>query len=841
MRKIYDINVDLIRRDNIKKFTCKQNDDITLNIDILKDGHKINIDGQTLRVLIRKNDGTLLHQAEKITVNDNSIRVDLNNQATTCAGKTYMELEIIDALGEVSSSTIIYLVEEKVGDLEDAIESSNELFILKEIENFIKSSEQDIEEIKGAVNSAKNDVEESVVKINSVKEELEAINVNLDELKAENEKAVLNISELKLNNEQASLKKTELEEVLSRAIAEKDLLLEKITTGIETIQTLEGIITNAVNAKNVLLGTIAESKNSNNNLLSNITEAQSIYTELFTLVEEAKAITGVVRDFITANGGGAVIEEIKTDLEKVKTDVETNKTNIKEATDELSRLSTYINRDFYKKDVVNLLLNNKVNTASRGNISTTTANNDFNIILDTGHYVILENVLNGPDVELQKNDIFIVKNAVTKTRDDNDDLIQNGSIYQKIAGSVNYSRTCKIENNIETWSEWKEIGGASQDVDLSNYYTKEEIDEKVNIIRGKVGVSTHPAEYSTAPLMEEDEIYYARYMDDKGRYIARYMPATMTRSYVSSVTSVKLSAYLSNSNYKGGRKFYYDKNTGEWVLEQLSLGVLSVKIEDEKVKLYSHNFNIVSANSASASISYPAKPGEVGETSIMDFDDADESGIYGVDIEVGDDIKNVPALKRIKGILEVSTVSNIISQVLRGEDNEKYSRFYDGIKWTEWKKENIEDIPEEQIEVLEAGVNKDDIIDSEYDADFLNYLTPSLIEVNNGNLRVEYGEYIVDSAKNSPHVTDPLREYTDLIMLKKGGFKKVLGCMAYVDKLDFHYSIWCNPKVVLVNPANKADCLRLYIGYNAPDAIFKEEAFHPINGLKKVKYCVLGY
>ncbi len=515
---------------------------------------------------------------------------------------------------------------------------------------------------------------------------------------------------------------------------------------------------------------------------------------------------------------------------------------------------------------------------------------DFNIITDYNKAIEKKYYTVNHDIAIDNSPVesfmgYIVNDFI------NSDILQN--LYNN-DNELKYSRA-KV-NGI--WGEWKRGGSVdlsgyytkeevdevvkNVSVDLSDYYTKKEIDRKIEVYKGEIGYSEHnvkPVGFDEAfeRLLENVATIHTSI---KGEVVG-YIQGNMARMLNSSSADVRKPGVMLITNYNNqqegikptisnsattNRDFdviqmknasgstisssvrtsicylcYYNTETGEFEKGVNPTSSYHFAFDE-------YYYSTIDIYNADNTIAYPACEGEI-EAKIPDLNKCIEEGNYKVNIKTGDVIANTPfnlvedsnialipdfddvfaSIKEVQiraserditGILKVSVAKDVIHQELIEDNGNIFKRMFIRGLWTEWSKESYLDIEPNQY--------------SEKNGE---YITNSLIELYNNNLRFEYGEYEVDSAKNSPHVTNPQKEYTDIVMLKAGGFKQVLGCMVFPHRLDFHYSMYCNINMVLVDPSNKPDCLRLYIGYLGD----RTEAFHPQNGLVKIKYCVFGY
>lgn len=183
MRKNTAIELDITKNiENGVKFYAKQFDDIKLKVKVFDGVREVDVEGQDVIVCIVKEDKTVIEQRKDITVEDNTLIIDLTKQATTALGKCQMEILLRDEEGTTSTSTVSYVVGEKLSaTIVEIIQSEDDIEALNMIEEFIQNSNIDIMEIKEAVKELKEAVEEAQGTIDA---DLEAIISKIEELEA---------------------------------------------------------------------------------------------------------------------------------------------------------------------------------------------------------------------------------------------------------------------------------------------------------------------------------------------------------------------------------------------------------------------------------------------------------------------------------------------------------------------------------------------------------------------------------------------------------------------------------------------------------------------------------
>ena len=111
---------------------------------------KKDLTGQTIKLFARKSDGKMVEQSSGISITNaeqGELTIDLLNAAVQAPGYVYFELEISDSNGIISTADFVYKVMPKVGS-DEAIESTNEVATLKEIEIYVAQAKVELQRFK---------------------------------------------------------------------------------------------------------------------------------------------------------------------------------------------------------------------------------------------------------------------------------------------------------------------------------------------------------------------------------------------------------------------------------------------------------------------------------------------------------------------------------------------------------------------------------------------------------------------------------------------------------------------------------------------------------------------
>ncbi len=173
----FHFKLDIEREDYIPKFRLKQYDTAIFYVSLYKNGLPYHFENEQIKMFVKKLDGTIVYQEDNISIQDDEVKINVNNQALVCSGLTYAELEFKSSDGQVTSSTFLYEVKEKVGS-DKAIESVTDIATLDKLKKYMEDAKKELEKFK-------NDFSK-----------IEDLVTNKDKLEGQNEDAKKNIVEL---------------------------------------------------------------------------------------------------------------------------------------------------------------------------------------------------------------------------------------------------------------------------------------------------------------------------------------------------------------------------------------------------------------------------------------------------------------------------------------------------------------------------------------------------------------------------------------------------------------------------------------------------------------------
>ena len=189
------VNLDT-SKENYLVFKCKQNDDLTLIANIFDNGVAKDLTNCSIVVQAKKADNTYIIQNTDVTKANNKITANLVKDFTRVPGET--EIEVVLAESGKQNTTMTFCLEVVGSVIRGAIESSNTVTILEELDNKIVEA--------GVV----KDETEELIKTGGAasKEDFNKVNTQLAEKAKQSDLEITNNNVAILEGEKAS--KTEL-------------------------------------------------------------------------------------------------------------------------------------------------------------------------------------------------------------------------------------------------------------------------------------------------------------------------------------------------------------------------------------------------------------------------------------------------------------------------------------------------------------------------------------------------------------------------------------------------------------------------------------------------------
>lgn len=268
MRKNAVINLELAKNESLGvKFYAKQYDDIKIKARVFDGLDAIELDGQEVIVFIQKPDDTIVEQMDGVEIVNDEIVINLSKQATTALGECDVEVILRDEEGETATSTVSYVVIEKLSTaIIDVIQSSSDIHHLQLIEELIERADASLLSIETDIREIQEHLSDVEDNINA---EYEGI---MTALKALEEEIIDNVDFV------AEEAKTEALDVIG---ASKE----------EAVRAIEAIKEDSISSANNAVGIVNEAVNNANNAVNKANEALETINEV---KGEVDKIPGIV-------------------------------------------------------------------------------------------------------------------------------------------------------------------------------------------------------------------------------------------------------------------------------------------------------------------------------------------------------------------------------------------------------------------------------------------------------------------------------------------------------------------------------------------------------------------
>lgn len=147
------LTIDTMIRNPVPVEGINQEDNIELNIVVTENKTPKDLSGQTIKVYVRRIDGTLVEQTNQITPTNarkGEVTVKLKNSAFNKEGYALFQLDVSDSIGRITSSYATFKIGKGLVSGE-AIANTNEIEALKKVEEYIKKANQELETFKQTV------------------------------------------------------------------------------------------------------------------------------------------------------------------------------------------------------------------------------------------------------------------------------------------------------------------------------------------------------------------------------------------------------------------------------------------------------------------------------------------------------------------------------------------------------------------------------------------------------------------------------------------------------------------------------------------------------------------
>ena len=766
MRKTTSIELELFKNgDSGIKFYTKQFDDLKLKVKVFDGTEQVDVSNQDITVFILKEDKTVIEQKKDIVVDeDNTILIDLSKQSTTALGKCSMELSLKDDEGVASTSTVSYMVGEKLSaSIVEMIKSEDDINALALIEEFIETSNVDILEIKEAI------------------QEIRDYSINAESNLEEKYNKLI----VSLNNHYNDLienMKSEADRVLSgtdEAIKKAEDIIDNINSSLEVIEGIDEIVEGAINdinsSKMEIIGTINTKKEET---ISQIDEKGTEIVE--EISKEGQVVSDLVEEALKSiSSVDTKVEEGLTSIEDRKVRSislidETTETNIvdinnkgEEAKEGIANSSllevnkihnareeAIVKIDEKKAEVLSNIEGTKVGVIEELTSSISSlkeqAKSDLDKVLDE---VIEEGALdiNAIEAEIQSMKIDVentLSSIIEKITEANTTYEELAELVEEAKRVIGLVRVFIEEQSIDLslYYTKEEVDALFNNINLTNFYTKEEtnnlIEEAIDGIeipevdlsplatkeeleakfkqKGVVGISSLPSCYTFAPTA--DNVTHEIWIKDKDNncFIIQYTKANASycNMYLGSSSSITLIA---------GDYITYKWNGENWIETTIASNTIYLPAlsgnyskESDLVQLIKDKHILYSTmlfRKSGYSSYYISEPIEKPSVDVLgDYNEISMKGIYR--ISHNEEISNAPVSTIEEGLLRVELIKDernnltTVYQEVRVVEGDIYTRVKntDGI-WTEWKLggSNVDLSSYITVEQLEEAINGIDI------------------------------------------------------------------------------------------------------------------------------------
>lgn len=147
------LTIDTMIRNPVPVEGINQEDNVELNIVVTENKTPKDLSSQTIKVYVRRIDGTLVEQTDQITPTNarkGEVTVKLKNSAFNKEGYALFQLDVSDSIGRITSSYATFKIGKGLVSGE-AIANTNEIEALKKVEEYIKKANQELETFKQTV------------------------------------------------------------------------------------------------------------------------------------------------------------------------------------------------------------------------------------------------------------------------------------------------------------------------------------------------------------------------------------------------------------------------------------------------------------------------------------------------------------------------------------------------------------------------------------------------------------------------------------------------------------------------------------------------------------------
>lgn len=302
----------------------KRGDTLLLIIKVFENAALTNLTGQSVDVILKKSDGTLIEKTVDVAdISNGTISVRPGQQSSLVEGIVSGEVQIYTDSTLSSTNTFTYKVDASLAD--DVLEiSQNDIQVLSDLRNLINTGEVTIAKYKDNILAIANSIEaiEALVNIKSY------IDTNLVDLENANALAVVNIANENIQNDEATQNIIDLTAINNTANTLNGELESNILSGNTLNTDLESNILSGGVLNDDLEANILTSQNKINSLDTENINATNKISELETATTNAEnkkqeVITecGVADDKIAAMQAFGDVTQVSQDITDIKNEI----------------------------------------------------------------------------------------------------------------------------------------------------------------------------------------------------------------------------------------------------------------------------------------------------------------------------------------------------------------------------------------------------------------------------------------------------------------------------------------------------------------------------------------
>lgn len=280
-----------------------------MQIKIFNNGLLVDLSGQSIDLILKKSDGTLIEKnVDASNISNGVVVVQPKQQTTLVEGLVSGELQIYTSDTLTSTNTFTFNVDASLAD--DVLEvSKDDIQVLADLRNLINSGQITLDKYKECVLAIGNSVDaiEALANIKAY------INTNLPQLQSENAKAAVNIESETAQNTQATKNISDLTAVNNVASSNISSLNSKNSTATSNISALDSKNSVASSNINNLATQNTNATNNISSLSSKNTTATGNISNLDTENLRAESNVESLKNFGNINVDGGTFFEIYVD------------------------------------------------------------------------------------------------------------------------------------------------------------------------------------------------------------------------------------------------------------------------------------------------------------------------------------------------------------------------------------------------------------------------------------------------------------------------------------------------------------------------------------------------